>query len=216
LYLYYITDRKQLSAETSDQARLLLERVRMAAEAGVDWIQLREKDLSDRELLDLGRSAVGVVAGVNSQRPENPVRLLINSRVDVAIACGADGVHLRSDDISAADARTVFMQAGIGESVIGVSCHTAEEVALAEGNGANFAILAPIFEVSGKRVPVGMAELRRSCQRRPIPVLALGGVTAHNAAECLAAGAQGIAGIRLFQSGNLQETIADLRALESK
>lgn len=216
MYLYYITDRKQLSAVERDQARLVLECIRMAAEAGVDWIQLREKDLADRELLELGQSAVGRVTGVNSQRPGKRTRLLINARIDVAIACGADGVHLRSDDISAADARAVFMGAGIGHPIIGVSSHTAEEVALAEGNGADFTVLAPIFEVSGKGAPVGLAELRRACQQRFLPVLALGGVTADNAADCVTAGAAGIAGIRLFQSGILRNTLSHLRALEPK
>lgn len=216
MYLYYITDRKQVSTDKQEQARLVLEHIRTAAAAGVDWIQLREKDLPDRELLELGKSAVGVVTGVDSPLSEKRTRLLINSRIDVAIACGADGVHLRSDDVSAADARAVFMRAGIGHPLIGVSCHTAEEVALAEGNGADFAVLAPIFEMSGKSAPVGIAELRRGCQQRLLPVLALGGATAENTTECLVAGARGIAGIRLFQSGKLRETVSRLRTLESK
>ena len=194
----------------------MLERIRVAADSGVDWIQLRERDLTDRELVDLASRAARLVAEVNSQGKQKRVRLLINSRIDIAIACGADGVHLRSDDVSAADARAVFLQAGIGHPLIGVSCHSAEEVALAEGNGADFAVLAPIFEVSGKRTPAGVTELRRSCERRLMPVLALGGITVENAFQCLAAGASGVAGIRLFQFGNVDRAVSRLRSIKSK
>ena len=214
MYLYYITDRKQLADEENDQARLVIERIRMAAKARVDWIQLREKDLNDRELLNLGRTAAKVIAEVNSLRHEKRTRLLINSRIDLAIACGADGVHLRADDLSAADARAVFMQAGIEHPFIGVSCHGSEDVALAEGHGADFVVLAPIFQTD-KGPPLGTASLRESCHGRLLPVLALGGVTVGNALECIEAGAHGIAGIRLFQNGKITQTVSRLRALEA-
>lgn len=192
-------------------------------EARVDAIQLREKDLNTRELVELGRRVAQIIREANSARsPKESTRFLINSRIDVAIACGADGVHLRSDDISAADARAVFVQAGVSHPHIGVSCHMADEIELAEGHGADFAVFGPIFEKSGgEDAALGIDSLRRACQGRKgqrhlMPVLALGGVTASNATECLKAGAMGIAGIRLFQSGNPAATIARLRALEPK
>jgi thiamine-phosphate pyrophosphorylase len=200
--------------------RLLLDRISEAVNAGIDAIQLREKDLNARELVELGTGAVEIVRRVNAPG-ESCVRtrLLINSRVDAAIACGADGVHLRSDDISAADARVIFAQAGILSPLIGVSCHTVQEASLAEGHGADFAVYGPVFGKAGDQTaPTGLAGLEAACRKRraaehPMPVLALGRVTANNAAECLKAGVRGIAGIRLFQNGNLAETVSRLRKL---
>ena len=212
VFLYYITDRKQLSANEDDAHRLLLDRVRMAAAAGVDSIQIRERDLSARELTELGRRVVEIVRNANLS-----AKVLINSRSDVAIACGADGVHLRSDDISASEARAIFMHAGILRPVIGVSCHSLREVELAEGHGADFAVFGPIFEKDREIKEEGASSLRAVCHRRAakpaMPVLALGGVSLDNAQECLLAGATGVAGIRLFQSGNVEQVVASLRKL---
>lgn len=214
MLLYYITDRKQLSADPAESARLLLERVRMAAEAGVDFIQLREKDLSARELTDLGFRIMEVV---RKSASTSGTRVLINSRTDVAIACGADGVHLRSDDISPADARAVFLAAGSAQPVIAVSCHTAREVELAAGHGADFSVFGPVFgkkASDGVRTGIdGLAAVTGSARIR-IPVLALGGITAENAGECIQTGAAGVAAIRLFQTGNISETVAHLRMLK--
>lgn len=212
VFLYYITDRKQLSANENDGRRLLLDRIRMAVTAGVDAIQIRERDLSARELTELGTSAVEIT------RKANPsAKVLINSRSDVAIACGADGVHLRSDDISAAEARAIFMHAGILRPVIGASCHSRAEVELAEGHGTDFAVFGPVFEKDREAREKGISSLHKACHRlaakSPMPVLALGGVNIDNALECLRAGAAGIAGIRLFQSGNVQQVVSRLRKL---
>src|SRR5258708_17971093 len=183
-----------------------------AAENSVDVIQLREKDLNARQLLELAIDAVRMV-----RERSKSTRFLINSRMDVA--CAADGVHLPSDDISASDARALLMQAGMSRPVIAASCHSLREVELAEGHGADFAVLAPVFEKGGSATSVGVELLRQVCRERraaspPMPVLALGGVTVENAGQCLAAGADGIAGIRLFQSGDLRETVARLRGLK--
>jgi thiamine-phosphate pyrophosphorylase len=219
LFLYYITDRRQLSTDHDESIHLLLDRISAAAKAGVDAIQLREKELSARELVTLGLRAAGLVHRSSRSGSGARTRLLINSCVDVAIACGADGVHLRSDDFSAADARVVFGHAGIPSPLIGVSCHELGEVELAEGNGANFAVYGPVF---GKPRPeataTGLINLEAVCRRRklpehPMPVVALGGVTVDNAAECLKRGAGGVAGIRLFQNGNVTETVSYLRNL---
>jgi thiamine-phosphate pyrophosphorylase len=220
LFLYYITDRRQLSSDPDESVRLLLDRISAVAKADVDAIQLREKDLSARELVELGRRAAEIIHRANSPGASRVrTRLLINSRVDAAIACGSDGVHLRSDDVSAADARVVFAQAGVSSPVIGVSCHTVQEVLLAEGHGADFAVYGPVFGKAGNEIPsTGLPGLEAACRKRkaaehPMPVLALGGVTAASVVNCLKAGAHGIAGIRLFQNGNPVETVSQLRKL---
>lgn len=211
--LYYITDRKQLAGDETQRRTRLLEKIEEAARAGVDHIQLRERDLSGRELEELARAAMVRV------RNFPKTKLLINSRVDIAIAVGAHGVHLRADDMNAGDAHAVFdMSPGYkGRTpVIAVSCHSAEEVAMAESQGADFAVLAPIFEKHGsEREPLGLKKLERAC-RRPaaaasrMPVLALGGITLANAANCLAAGAAGVAGIRLFQNADVASVVREL------
>ena len=220
MFLFYITDRKQLAGTPEGQRTLLLARIRAAAMAGIDAIQLREKDLTARELVELGCGAAEIIRETNSSGISPCVtKLLINSRVDIAIACGADGVHLRSDDISAAEARSVFVQAGVAQPVIAVSCHTVNEVELAEGSGAEFAVFGPVFEKSGTAArAAGISELRRACQQRraakpQMPVLALSGVDLDNAAQCMRAGASGIAAIRLFQSADVAETVSSLRKL---
>ena len=220
LFLYYITDRGQLSAQPDESWRLLLDRISAATSAGIDAIQIREKDLSARELVELGTRAVEIVRRVNAQGlSQTRTKVLVNSRIDVVIACGADGVHLRSDDVSAADARAIFAQAGISAPVIGVSCHTVQDILLAEGHGADFAVYGPVFgKADSAAPPTGLAGLKEVCRRRsaaqhPMAVLALGGVTANNAGACLKTGARGIAGIRLFQNGNLAETVSQLRKI---
>jgi thiamine-phosphate pyrophosphorylase len=198
---------------------LLLEQIASATRAGVDLIQIRERDLTGRNLVEIGIRATEIVRQGNAADPSKPrTRLLINSRVDVAIACAADGVHLRSEDIAAADARSVFSKSGITRLVVGVSCHTIQEVELAEGQGADFALFGPVFEKAEMNVqPNGITELDRVCHRRMInpamPVIAVGGVNLENALQCLRVGAAGIAAIRLFQSGNIIEKVSQLRRL---
>jgi thiamine-phosphate pyrophosphorylase len=213
LLLYYITDRKQFPGDAAEQRRQLLRQITAAAHAGVDFIQLREKDLTTRELERLAAEAVGAV------RPFPATKLLINSRADVAIAAGAHGVHLRSDDISAADARGIWLKAGAREGFFAVSCHSAKAVALAEAHGADLVVLGPIFEKSGEeRAPIGLRELeaamRRPAVSQSMPVLALGGVTLENAEQCIRAGASGIAAIRLFQREDVAEVVRKLRAMK--
>jgi thiamine-phosphate pyrophosphorylase len=212
--LYYITDRKQFAGSAAEQRDRLLAKIGEASAAGIDLIQLREKDLSARELEQLAREAMERVQ--NSQ-----TRLLINSRADVALAVGAAGVHLRGDDISAADARAIWMRAAPQPPFIAVSCHSAKDVAMADAQGADLAVLGPIFGKAKDEnlnaigiKALKMAASRPGAQGRPMPMLALGGVTLENAAQCLRAGAAGIAGIRIFQEGDLGRTVKALRALE--
>jgi thiamine-phosphate pyrophosphorylase len=235
MLLYFITDRRQFPGSHEDQREALLGKIADAARAGVDYIQLREKDLSARELLRLAEQALAAIRNANAKQPETGTRkpetgLLINSRLDVALAARAQGVHLRSDDISAADARAVCMKTAVAGNrnpetrnlVIAISCHTADEVRRAEADGADFAVFAPVFEKSGRR-GVGLEALHTACRGTPkastpepspaikIPVLALGGVTLENASDCIAAGAGGIAGIRLFQENDVAGVIFRLR-----
>ncbi len=216
MLLYYITDRTQLAATESDRRAALLARIADAARCGVDYIQLREKDLSTRELESLAREAVRAVRE-NSTR----TRLLINSRTDVALAVGADGVHLRADDISPSQARKLLVRAGRAHALVAVSCHSLPEVVRAETDGANFAVFGPVFEKPGEEGGVaqpapGLAGLREVCDRTALtetrmPVLALGGVIVANAAQCVKTGAAGVAGIRLFQKGDMQEVVKQLK-----
>jgi thiamine-phosphate pyrophosphorylase len=224
--LLYITDRTAFPGDEPARRSRLLEKISEAARCGVDYIQLREKDLSTRELESLAREAVRAIRQGSKQKTENQdpatshrpptTALLINSRTDVALAAGADGVHLRSDDVSPSDARQIW-ERGAGalarESsppVIAVSCHSAEEVAQAAVNQATFAVFAPVFEKSSRVNPAGLATLRQACDA-PIPVVALGGVSLENVALCLEAGAAGIAAIRLFQENNIADVVSKLR-----
>ena len=214
--LYYITESGQFPGNERARRSKLVDTISAAARWGVDYIQLRERDLSARQLELLAREAALTI-----RKNSSSTKLLINARIDIAIAVGADGVHLRSgqDDISPADARVIFSQSGITGPVIASSCHTLEQIAESESYGADFAVFAPLFEKVGTHiVPLGIEALKNVCGREVaasarMPVLALGGVTVENAASCIAAGAAGVAGIRLFQSGDMGKTIIELRRL---
>jgi thiamine-phosphate pyrophosphorylase len=210
--LCYITDRSQFPGSGEDQKRRLLEKIAECAGTGVDYVQLREKDLSPRELEDLARAALAAMPSASG------TSLLINSRLDIALAVGAHGIHLPARDLSPSDARVIWDRAGRTSALIGVSAHTSEEVSQAEAHGADFAVFAPVFDKSGLANPAGIAQLWHACHRphlagAPMPVLALGGVTVENAQRCLDAGAAGFAGIRLFQQNDVSATVQRLRAL---
>jgi len=216
LLLFYITDRTQFLGDENARQRALLAKIAEATRCGVELIQLREKDLCARELEALTRAAVRVVRENLPTRTENReprTRLLINSRSDVAIACGADGVHLRSDDISPSEVRKIWERAEHPEgALISVSCHSAAEVARASSAGADYAVFAPVF---GKKdvprtIPAGLDGLREAC-RQKIPVFALGGITLGNAGACIDTSAAGIAAIRLFQENDITEVVRQLR-----
>jgi thiamine-phosphate pyrophosphorylase len=217
--LYYITDRAAFGRDESARRHRLLEKIREAAQAGVDYIQLREKDLSARELESLAHEAMRVVREAGKQSPSaQRTSLLINSRSDVAEAVGADGVHLRSDDISPQEVRQTWNR-GAGalarqSALIGVSCHSPSDVAQAAANGANFAVFAPVFEKQNAddARPAGLIQLAEACHAK-IPVLALGGITMQNARSCFEAGASGIAAIRLFQENDIATVVKALRGV---
>jgi thiamine-phosphate pyrophosphorylase len=213
--LYYITDRRAFPGDSSAQRNSLLAKIGEAARAGVDYIQLRERDLT---IHDLEALAVNVRNRIDELRAGGAgprINLLINSRTDVAIATGADGVHLPADNLNPIEIRHLWERCRRDEPgtvTISVSCHSLEEVARAEASGADLAIFAPVFEKKDapETRPTGLNVLRQACQHK-IPVIALGGITFENANACLEAGAAGIAGIRLFQEHNIQEIVAHLR-----
>ncbi|MGA7558026.1 MAG: thiamine phosphate synthase [Terriglobales bacterium] len=219
--LYYITDRSQFRGDEQTRRRALLAKVAEAARAGVDYIQLREKDLSAKELEMLARDALSVLRNDTRPRTENReprTRLLVNSRTDVVLAAGGDGVHLRADDLSPREVRAVVQfsacQPATGHFLVAASCHAAADVLRAESGKADFVVFAPVFGKRGsvETPPAGLAALREACQAK-IPVLALGGVTMENAASGLQAGAAGVAGIRLFQENKIEDVVRALRAL---
>jgi thiamine-phosphate pyrophosphorylase len=216
--LYYITDRSQFPGNEAARRQLLLQRISEATRAGIDYIQLREKDLPARELEELAGQAIRILEDERLRTANRDMRtaLLINSRTDVALAVGAQGVHLRSDDISPADVRRMCSarrDAPI-RLIISQSCHQPNDVQQAAKEGANLALLAPLFEKKDdpSAKPAGLEALRCACQYN-IPVLALGGITLTNAAACLEAGAAGIAAIRLFQENDIGELARRLRDL---
>jgi thiamine-phosphate pyrophosphorylase len=224
MVLYYITDRKSLTGTDAQQRNRLLYRIGEAAQAGIDYIQLREKDLASRDLERLAGDAVRMVRDRSAT-----AKLLINGRADVALASKADGVHLPAGELAASEVRALWMRASEREPTIAVSAHTVAEVRAAVTEGANFAVLAPIFEKPHTDVRgIGLDALRAACaglqrldnadsaQPSGFPVLALGGVTLSNAGACLTAGAAGVAGIRLFQTGDIVDTVCRLRELEHR
>lgn len=169
--------------------------------AGVTWIQIREKDLGARELLDLVRRAVAL-ANSHDQNGGGAHKIIVNGRMDVAMAAGAAGVHLPAGSIGV-DRWRAMAPAGF---LIGASCHTMDEVRGAEATGADYALFGPVFAPLSKvsdLAPRGMDRLREAARAVRIPVLALGGITGENAQSCVDAGAAGVAGISMFQSSGL-------------
>ena len=165
----------------------------------VQFVQLREKQLAAGELVKL---AVALRAAL---RESGETKLLVNGRADVAVAAGADGVHLtsRPGELTAEQVREVFRLAGAGEPVVSASCHTVDEVRRAIAGGVDLILFGPVFEkrVGGVVVSegVGLEVLREACTAAAgTPVLALGGVTLPKVEGCIEAGAAGVAGIRLF------------------
>jgi thiamine-phosphate pyrophosphorylase len=220
--LYYVTDRTAFPGDERTRCRRLLDKISEAASQGVDYIQLREKDLPIRDLESLAREAAQIIRDQNKlttdHRPPTTA-LLINSRTDVALATCAAGVHLPANDISPQEARAIW-KCGAGalareiqsqDPLIAVSCHSPKEVAKAAAAEATFAVFAPVFEKQNApgTGPQGLDAIHQAC-KETIPVLALGGVTAQNAKSCLEAGAAGIAAIRLFQENDIATIVREL------
>ena len=206
--LCYVTDRRGLADAPELAGKLQLEKIAQAANAGVDWIQLREKDLSGRALAEFTARALAL-AGSRSA-------VLVNDRVDVACSAGASGVHLGEHSLPAGEAKRFAVQLCARENfLVGISAHSLEGALQAEKAGADYVIFGPVYATPSKAgfgKPQGTQRLREVCHRVAIPVLAIGGITLENTGDCLAAGAAGIAAIRLFQdAAKLDELVRELR-----
>jgi thiamine-phosphate pyrophosphorylase len=217
MLLCYLTDRRLLSKPASLDA--LLQHIEWAAAAGVDWIQVREKDLSARELVDFTRRAI---ATINRAAVEKKgCRIIVNDRIDVALAAGASGVHLSTSSIPPSEAVTWLREGNAPKDfTVGVSCHSLDEAVSAEKARANYIFFGPVYETPSKLnfgAPQGIEKLAEVCRSIGIPVVAIGGITEENAVSCVRAGASGIAAIRMFQqaqdSSALAETVSRLRAI---
>ena len=199
--LYYITDRTQIVSGTLET------RIAAAIAAGVDWVQIREKDLPARTLFSLAESAARQACQSGN------TRVVVNDRLDVALAAKAHGVHLGTRSMPVNLARKIASP----DFVIGASCHSLEEARTAQGAGADYIILGPIFPTPSKLQygpPLGLETLRDVTSHVSIPVFAVGGVTLDRTPQCLHNGAAGIAAIRLFQeSDSMEDVIRELRSL---
>jgi thiamine-phosphate pyrophosphorylase len=178
--LYLITDRHVLTKQ-----RTLVETVERALQGGVRAVQLREKDLSAAELF--------LLAGqLRSLTRRYDARLLVNDRIDIALAVEADGVHLGAGSLPVAEARRLLGS----RKLIGYSAHGLEELSSAEKSGADFATFSPIYHTPSKAAwgqPQGIERLGQACRATRLPVFALGGIRRGHIPEVLAAGAHGIA-----------------------
>lgn len=228
--LCYVTGGRSLSFSTpSDFSSALNQKIAAVASAGVDWIQLREKQLCARELSNLAREAfrrAPVYPGGERAR----ARMIVNDRLDVAIAERADGVHLGENGVPVKETKLFLESLRVAQAplftleghapalpalglpvtartapqnfLLGVSCHSLEGAKAAARDGASYVFFGPIFATPSKAAfgqPQGTARLAEVCLSVSIPVLAIGGITLENAAVCIKAGAAGIAAIRLFQ-----------------
>jgi len=183
----YITDRHSLPAGAS-----LIDNIARNLTDGVEWIQIREKDLSARDLFDLTVQALGLPNPYGS-------KILVNTRIDVALAAGAAGAHLPAGS----PAPRLWRCLTPPGFLIGVSCHALDDVRAAEDQGADYAVFGPVFPPRSKTSglePRGIEGLMQAVRAVRIPLLALGGITATNAEDCIRAGAAGIAAISLYQS----------------
>ncbi len=178
--IYLITDRQQLT-----NGHTLFSACEAALRGGVRIIQLREKDLSAAELFPVAQDLRQLTRRYNA-------RLLINDRIDIALACAADGVHLGGHSLPTDTARTLLGP----DKLIGVSTHSLAEIDNATRLGADFVTFGPVYATPSKAAfgaPQGLEKLRAACTTSSLPVYALGGIKTTNHAEVLASGATGIA-----------------------
>lgn len=184
--VYLITTGECEASNFDDASRHILTIAAAAVDAGIDLIQIREKRLSGKLLFDLTQRLADMTRGSRT-------KLLVNDRLDIALAAGADGVHLTSTSVSARAVRPHVPE----KFVIGVSCHSETEVASAAADGADFGLYGPVFLSPGKGDGVGLAALKAVCTTAGnFPVIAIGGIDETNCRAAMTAGAAGIAAIR--------------------
>jgi thiamine-phosphate pyrophosphorylase len=203
--LCYVTDRSSLPLRPSaDDRGGLLECIVASASAGVDWIQIREKDLPAREIASVVRDSLAVVKESRLRSASAP-RILVNDRMDVAFTERAGGVHLGENSLPVHDVSKwihALEKSAPRDFLMGVSCHSLESAMATARDGADYIFFGPVFSTPSKAAfgaPQGLQRLKEVCSAVTLPVLAIGGITLENASACLEAGAAGIAAIRLFQ-----------------
>jgi thiamine-phosphate pyrophosphorylase len=205
--LCYVTDRRSLASSSGENStEQLLAKIEAVSAAGVHWIQIREKDLSGRDSAALTREARKRVSRLSSHA-QNATRILVNDRLDVALAEQAGGVHLGENSLPAADVKHLVLASQAAQTLprdflVGVSCHSLGAAKSAAAAGADYVFFGPVFATPSKAVygaAQGLDRLAEVCHSVRIPVLAIGGITLANSASCFTAGARGIAAIRLFQ-----------------
>lgn len=209
--LCYVTDRRSLQVSSQpDLIEPLLEKIELAVAAGVDWIQIREKDLSGKQSAFLAREAHNRVSKLPSEPQADTrkaARIFVNDRLDVALATQAGGLHLGENSLPVEEAKRLLLSSPAAQTLahdflLSVSCHSLEAAHSAASSGANYIFFGPIFATPSKAAygsPQGLDRLAAVCSSVNIPVLAIGGITLANASSCISAGASGIAAIRLFQ-----------------
>jgi thiamine-phosphate pyrophosphorylase len=215
MQLCAITDRRRLSAATQSEGALrrqLLGLVESWTAGGVHFIQLREKDLAAPDLQSLARE---MAEKIDHNRSKLLVNVSAEESAALAVAAGADGVHLAGKPTpgTALRVRQLFRAAGRSaglDAIISVPCHTLDDIDVARKEQVDLMLFSPVFEklAGPQAVPQGLEALRRACAAAEgIPVLALGGVTSINAQDCLTAGAAGVAGIRLFAADDWRQLL---------
>jgi thiamine-phosphate pyrophosphorylase len=216
-----VTDRRAFAASSvppgsalADAATLRVESlgdsIRRAVAAGIGWIQIREKDLDARALVDLARFAV-------TEAHQQDALVMVNDRLDVALAADASGIHLGENSLPL-ELISEWRSSERADFRIGVSCHSLESARSAEKGGADYVFFGPVFATPSKAAfgaAQGIERLREVCAAVSIPVLAIGGVNPANARACLDAGAAGIAAIRFFQNAqNSADLAAQLKTIK--
>lgn len=226
----YVTDRHSLAIPANaDPIDALLKKIRLAIEAGADWIQIREKDLTAGRLLNLTRQAAAAVDESSKSRPLASTRIFVNDRFDVALATAANdlpaaaGVHLGGESLPAEQV-VRWLRGGNAPPgfQVGVSCHRIDQAREAEQSGADYIFFGPVFDTPSKRSfgsPQGLQCLGEVCRSIQTAVIAIGGIEESNAQDCISAGASGVAAIRLFQdvahAGELRAFVSTLHAGEA-
>jgi thiamine-phosphate pyrophosphorylase len=203
--VYMITDRR---VQTPDQELTsLIDLAARAAAAGVDMVQVRERDLSARDVFQLAEAISTAIRGTET-------RVLINDRADIA-ACAGAGVHLTTRSLTPGVVREAFGP----DLLVGASTHTIEEAEAAERDGADFVVFGPVFETASKKEygePVGLEALGHAAARLRIPVLALGGINISNFARALDSGAAGVAGISIFSETDLNRLVTAIKSADAR
>jgi thiamine-phosphate pyrophosphorylase len=199
----YVTDSQSL--ELTEPRSDILAKIEAAVGAGIDWVQIREKGMPARQLFAIARAAVGITnrrLAPHAGADRSGSLIFVNDRLDIAGAADAAGIHIGRESLPAHDVIGWRRSKMVTNLMVGLSCHTIDELRWAEDAGVDYAFFGPVFDTPAKRPfgpPMGTAKLAAACRATRLRVIAIGGVTLENSAECLYAGAAGIAAIRMFQ-----------------